>query len=156
MARKKHAKKHTRLPDGRYGDHDISYLINVIMLNGKKTVAERIAYGALETVAQEKKSTPVEILQDAIKAVMPLVEVKSRRVGGATYPVPIEVRPERSKSLAMRWIVQSAKAKTGTNMLECLTDEIRLACEGKGSAVKKREDTHRMAEANRAFSHYRW
>jgi len=126
------------------------------MMRGQKSTAERIMYGALQIVEQQEQKPPVTILEQAVRNASPLLQVKSRRVGGATYQVPVEVRPERSLSLAMRWLVQSARARAGRSMAEKLAAELIDASKGQGATVKKRDDTHRMAEANRAFAHYRW
>ena len=126
------------------------------MISGKKSVAEKIVYGALDTVASKSGNDPLEMFEQALEAIQPMVEVKSRRVGGATYQVPVEVRPSRRQALAMRWLVDASRSRGEKSMAQRLANEMLEACEGKGSAVKKREDVHRMAEANRAFSHYRF
>jgi len=144
------------MPDPKYGEQTLAKFINVLMLNGKKSVAERIVYGALEQVASKTKNDPVEIFTRALDNVRPVVEVKSRRVGGATYQVPIEVRPRRRTALAMRWLVDAARKRGEKSMGQRLANELIEAADNRGTAVKKREDTHRMAEANKAFSHYRW
>ena len=128
----------------------------MLMRGGKKGLAERIVYGALDVVSQRTGKDPLVVFQDAMENAMPLVEVRARRVGGATYQVPVEVRPERRNSLAMRWIISGARNRSGRTMIEKLASELADASQGVGAAVKKREDTHRMAEANKAFSHYRW
>ncbi len=156
MARRRQAEKRAILPDPKYRSEMIAKFINMVMLNGKKSVAEKIVYGALDTVSSKIKTDAVEALETALDNVRPVVEVKSRRVGGATYQVPIEVRPDRRNALAMRWIVDAARKRSEKGMGARLAGEILEASENRGSAVKKREDTHRMAEANKAFAHYRW
>ena len=156
MARRRQAEKRAILPDPKYRSEMIAKFINMVMLNGKKSVAEKIVYGALDTVAEKSKKDAVEALETALDNVRPVVEVKSRRVGGATYQVPVEVRPERRNALAMRWIVDAARRRGEKGMGARLAGEILEASENRGAAVKKREDTHRMAEANKAFAHYRW
>ncbi len=145
------------LPDPKFGSPVIARFINMVMVSGKKSVAERIVYGAMDVMEERNKSaTPVELIEQALENVSPMVEVKSRRVGGATYQVPVEVRPKRRQALAMRWIIDAARNRHESNMPQRLAGELLEAVEQRGSAVKKREDTHRMAEANKAFSHYRW
>jgi small subunit ribosomal protein S7 len=144
------------LPDPKFGDVTLTKFINVLMLDGKKSTAERIVYGALDQVAAKTKEDPVEIFTRALENVRPVVEVKSRRVGGATYQVPVEVRPQRRTALAMRWLVDAARKRGEKSMGMRLANELMEAADNRGTAVKKREDTHRMAEANKAFSHYRW
>jgi small subunit ribosomal protein S7 len=145
------------LPDPKFGSEMIARFINMVMKDGKKSVAERIVYGAIETIELKNKSaSPVDLIEQALDNVSPMVEVKSRRVGGATYQVPIEVRPKRRQTLAMRWIIDAARVRSEKSMPSKLAGELLEAMEQRGSAVKKREDTHRMAEANKAFSHYRW
>ncbi|MCP5149405.1 MAG: 30S ribosomal protein S7 [Chromatiales bacterium] len=144
------------LPDPKYGNETLAKFINVLMLDGKKAVAEQIVYGALDQVATRTREDPVEVFSRALDNVRPIVEVKSRRVGGATYQVPIEVRPRRRTALAMRWLVDAARRRGEKSMGARLANELMEAAENRGSAVKKKEDTHRMAEANKAFSHYRW
>jgi len=156
MARRRQAEKRAILPDPKYRSEMIAKFINMVMLNGKKSVAEKIVYGALDTVAEKSKKDAVEALETALDNVRPVVEVKSRRVGGATYQVPVEVRPERRNALAMRWIVDAARRRGEKGMGARLAGEILEASENRGAAVKKREDTHHMAEANKAFAHYRW
>jgi small subunit ribosomal protein S7 len=156
MARRRVAAKRTILPDPKYRSEMITKFINMLMMSGKKSVAERIVYGALDTVVDKGKGDAIETLEKALDNVRPIVEVKSRRVGGATYQVPVEVRPERRNSLAMRWLVDSARGRNEKGMTLRLAGEIMDAAENRGTAVKKREDTHRMAEANKAFAHYRW
>lgn len=156
MPRRREVPKRHVLPDPKYGSQVLAKFINVIMHDGKKSVAERIVYGALDTIADRTKKDPVSFFQDALDNVKPDVEVKSRRVGGATYQVPVEVRQSRQMALAMRWIVDAARARGGKSMGVKLADELMDAADRRGTAYKKREDTHRMAEANRAFAHYRW
>lgn len=156
MARRREAAKREILPDPKFGDKTLTKLINVIMHSGKKSVAEKIVYGALDRVSEKMGQDSMELLNKALDNVRPSVEVKSRRVGGATYQVPVEVRPERRTALAMRWLVDAARARNEKSMGARLAAEIADACESRGTAVKKREDTHRMAEANKAFAHYRW
>ncbi len=156
MSRRNRAPKRTVLPDPKYGNEQLTKFINVIMKDGKKSVAEKIVYGALDVVEEKGHGEPVETLFAALENVGPKVEVKSRRVGGSTYQVPIEVRPERRVALGMRWLVESARKRGEKTMGLRLAGEILDAIESRGSAVKKREDTHRMADANKAFSHFRW
>lgn len=156
MSRRRIIAKRAILPDPKYGSQTLAKFINVLMLNGKKSVAERIVYGALGHVANKNKGDPVEVFTKALDNVRPVVEVKSRRVGGATYQVPVEVRPLRRTALGMRWIVDAARKRGEKSMGLRLANEFMDAAESRGNAVKKREDTHRMAEANKAFSHYRW
>ncbi len=156
MSRRRDIPKREILPDPKHGDGTLAKFINVLMLDGKKAVAERIVYGALEVVAAKTKDNPVEVFGRALENIRPTVEVKSRRVGGATYQVPVEVRPRRRTALAMRWLVDSARKRGEKSMGLRLANELMEAAENRGTAVKKREDTHRMAEANKAFSHYRW
>ena len=159
MSRRTQAPKRTILPDPKYGSDLLAKFMNMIMNDGKKSVAERIIYGALDRISDRETQTgekALELLESALDNVKPTVEVKSRRVGGATYQVPIEVRANRSVTLAMRWLVDAARARGEKSMGLRLAGEIMDACESRGSAVKKREDVHRMAEANKAFSHYRW
>jgi small subunit ribosomal protein S7 len=156
MSRRRRAEKRDILPDAKYGDLDVSKFMNNIMLDGKKSVAEGIVYGAFELIEKRASSDPVKLFHEAIENVRPQIEVRSRRVGGATYQVPIEVRPVRALALAFRWIISMARGRSENTMTERLSGELLDAANGRGGAVKKREDTHRMAEANRAFSHYRW
>ncbi|RMD79204.1 MAG: 30S ribosomal protein S7 [Gammaproteobacteria bacterium] len=156
MARRREIPKREVLPDTKYGSTTLAKFINAVMRNGKKSVAERIVYGALERASQRARREPLELLEEALENVRPLVEVKSRRVGGATYQVPVEVRPARQMALAMRWLVDAARRRGEKSMELRLAGEIVDAAEKRGAAVKKREDTHRMAEANKAFAHYRW
>jgi small subunit ribosomal protein S7 len=156
MPRRREVPKRTILPDPKFGDQTLTKFINVLMLDGKKSTAERIVYGALEQVAAKTKENPLEVFSRALENVRPVVEVKSRRVGGATYQVPVEVRPQRRTALAMRWLVEAARKRGEKSMGIRLANEFLEAADNRGTAVKKREDTHRMAEANKAFSHYRW
>ncbi|MEL6475053.1 MAG: 30S ribosomal protein S7 [Pseudomonadota bacterium] len=156
MSRRHAAEKRQVLPDPKFKDIVISKFMNQIMQHGKKSVAERIVYGAFDLVESRAKKDPVEVFHEALEAISPAVEVRSRRVGGATYQVPVEVRPERRQALAIRWLAAAASSRNENTMRERLAGELMDASQGRGTAVKKREDTHRMAEANRAFSHYRW
>ena len=156
MSRRRAAERRETLPDPKYGNPLLARFINMVMKSGKKSVAERIIYGALDQIEQRGNSDPVELLDKALDNVRPVVEVKSRRVGGATYQVPIEVRPKRRQTLAMRWIIDAARKRGEKSMPKRLAGELLDAVEQRGTAVKKREDTHRMAEANKAFAHYRW
>ncbi|HCZ49607.1 MAG TPA: 30S ribosomal protein S7 [Gammaproteobacteria bacterium] len=156
MSRRRVATKRDILPDPKFGDVTLAKLINVVMADGKKSVAEKIVYGALDHVSSRASGEPVDLLRRALDNVGPMVEVKSRRVGGATYQVPTEVRPARQQALAMRWLIDAARKRGEKSMAQRLAGEIADAIENRGSAVKKKEDTHRMAEANKAFSHYRW
>ena len=156
MAKKKKKEKRAIAPDPLYGSVAVSKFINQVMRCGKKTVARKIVYQALETAGKKTKKEPLDIFELALKNVSPLLEVKSKRVGGATYQVPREVKGERRLTLAMRWIIQAAKKKKGRPMREKLAAELMDAAENKGAAVKKKEDAHRMAEANRAFAHFSW
>ncbi len=156
MSRRRVAEKRESLPDPKYGDHTLAKFINMIMQSGKKSVAEKIVYGALVEMGEKGKGEPLTLFAKALENVKPIVEVKSRRVGGATYQVPAEVRQARSVTLAMRWLVDAAKKRSEKNMGLRLAGELLDASENKGTAIKKREDTHKMAEANKAFSHFRW
>jgi len=156
MPRRREVSKRQVLPDPKYGDRILAKFINMIMHSGKKSLAERVVYGALNTVTERGKGDPLEVFQKALANVRPVVEVKSRRVGGATYQVPVEVRATRQQTLAMRWLTDAARKRGEKTMHLRLAGELMDAAENRGSAVKKREDTHRMAEANKAFSHYRW
>ncbi|UVO54541.1 30S ribosomal protein S7 [Sphingomonas sp. SUN039] len=156
MARRRRPEKRIILPDPRFGDITLSKFMNNLMLDGKKAVAEGIVYTAMETVEQRAKREPIGVFHDALNNVKPGIEVRSRRVGGATYQVPVEVRAERSQALAIRWLISAARNRSETTMAARLSGELMDAANNRGNAVKKREDTHRMAEANRAFSHYRW
>jgi small subunit ribosomal protein S7 len=156
MPRRRVIAKRQILPDPKHGSELLAKFINMLMEDGKKSVAERIMYGALDRVLEKKGGDPIETLGQAMENVRPVVEVKSRRVGGATYQVPIEVRPARRNTLAMRWIIDAARRRGEKSMPSRLAGELLDAVEQRGTAVKKREDTHRMAEANKAFAHYRW
>jgi small subunit ribosomal protein S7 len=156
MSRRRRPEKREILPDPKFGDQVLSKFMNNLMLDGKKSVAESIVYGALDTVEQRAKTDPMAVFHDALNNVKPQVEVRSRRVGGATYQVPVEVRPERAQALAIRWLITAARGRSEKTMAGRLSGELMDASQNRGNAVKKREDTHRMAEANRAFSHYRW
>jgi len=156
MSRRSEAPKRTILPDPKFKSVQLAKFINTIMRDGKKSVAERIVYGALDTISEKKGGDGLEVLEKALENVRPMVEVKSRRVGGATYQVPVEVRPSRQNALAMRWLVDAARRRGEKSMSAKLAGELMDAADNRGAAVKKREDTHRMAEANKAFSHYRW
>ena len=156
MSRRRVAAKREILPDPKFGNEMLAKFINMVMKSGKKSVAERIVYGALDQLQQRGASDPVETLDKALDNVRPMVEVKSRRVGGATYQVPVEVRQTRRTTLAMRWVIDAARARGEKSMAQRLAGEVMDASENRGSAVKKKEDAHRMAEANKAFAHYRW
>jgi small subunit ribosomal protein S7 len=156
MSRRRAAERRETLPDPKYGNTLLARFINMVMKSGKKSVAERIIYGALDQIQERSKGDPVELLDKALDNVRPVVEVKSRRVGGATYQVPVEVRPVRRNTLAMRWVIDAARARGEKTMALRLAGELMDAAESRGSAVKKKEDTHRMADANKAFAHYRW
>ncbi len=156
MSRRHRAEKREVNPDPKFGDVVLSKFMNSIMLDGKKSVAERIVYGALDEVEQKAKSDPLEAFHSALENVAPAVEVRSRRVGGATYQVPVEVRAERRQALAIRWMIAAARKRNEQTMVGRLSGEIMDAANNRGAAVKKREDTHKMADANKAFSHYRW
>ena len=156
MSRRKVAAKREILPDPKFGDMTLAKFINVVMRSGKKSVAEKIVYGALDQIGEKSKSNSLEVFNKALENVRPIVEVKSRRVGGATYQIPVEVRPARSMTLAMRWLVDAAKNRSEKNMGLRLAGELLEASENRGTSIRKREDTHKMAEANKAFSHYRW
>ena len=156
MSRRRRAEKREVLPDAKYGDRVLTKFMNCLMFDGKKSVAEQIVYGALERVEGKAKVDPVQVFHDALGNVKPHLEVRSRRVGGATYQVPVEVRTDRAQALAIRWLINAARARSENTMTERLSGELLDAANQRGTAVKKREDTHRMAEANKAFSHYRW
>ena len=159
MSRRTQAPKRTILPDPKYGSELLAKFMNMIMNDGKKSVAERIIYGALDRITEkdaQADTKALEVLEQALENVKPVVEVKSRRVGGATYQVPIEVRPVRRQTLAMRWVIDAARKRSEKSMAHRLAHELMDAADNRGTAVKKKEDTHRMAEANKAFSHYRW
>lgn len=156
MSRRHRAEKRDIIPDAKYGDLVITKFMNSLMRQGKKSVAETIVYGAFDQIQQKSKQEPVKLFHEALDNVKPDLEVRSRRVGGATYQVPIEVRLERKQALAIRWIITAARSRSETTMVARLAGELLDASNNRGTAIKKREDTHRMAEANRAFSHYRW
>lgn len=156
MPRRREVPKREILPDPKYGDQQIAKFINMIMRSGKKSTAERIMYYALDNISGKSSMEPVELMEKALENVRPMVEVKSRRVGGATYQVPVEVRASRRNTLAMRWLIDAAQKRGEKTMAQKLAGELLDASESKGTAVKKREDTHRMAEANKAFAHFRW
>ena len=156
MSRRHKAEKREIIPDPKFGDNVVTKFMNSIMYHGKKSAAERIVYGAFEIIEGKVRQNPVEVFHAALDNVMPQVEVRSRRVGGATYQVPVEVRADRRQALAIRWLITAARNRNETTMVDRLSGELLDAANNRGTAVKKREDTHRMAEANRAFSHYRW
>ena len=156
MPRRREVPKREVLPDPKFGSQDVSKFINVIMQSGKKAVAERIVYGAFDTISSRGGKDPLEVFSTAIGNVKPVVEVKSRRVGGANYQVPVEVRPSRRMALSMRWLREAARKRSEKSMAQRLAGELMEAAEGRGAAMKKREEVHRMAEANKAFSHYRF
>ena len=156
MPRRRIVARRQILPDPKFGSDLLAKFINMLMKDGKKAVAERIIYGALDQVVEKKSAEPLDLLTQAMENVRPAVEVKSRRVGGATYQIPVEVRPMRRNSLAMRWLIDAARKRSEKSMALRLAGELMDAADSRGSAVKKKEDTHRMAEANKAFSHYRW
>ena len=156
MSRRHSAEKREVNPDPKFGNMIITKFMNSVMYDGKKSVAEAIVYGALDMIEAKTKQGPLQVFEQALENVMPTIEVRSRRVGGATYQVPVEVRADRSQALALRWIIGAARARAENTMEERLSGEFVDAAQNRGSAVKKREDTHRMADANKAFSHYRW
>ena len=156
MSRRRAAEKREILPDPKFGDLVVSKFMNTLMLNGKKSTAEGILYGAFEQIVGKGNADPLTVFHEALDNIKPTVEVRSRRVGGATYQVPVEVRNDRRQALAIRWLITSARARSENTMTERLSGEILDASNNRGAAVKKREDTHRMAEANKAFAHYRW
>ena len=156
MSRRHRAEKREVLPDAKYGDIVLTKFMNNLMYDSKKSVAERIVYGALTRVEDRLKKEPVEVFHEALDNIKPAVEVRSRRVGGATYQVPVEVRPERRQALAIRWLITASRSRNENTMEERLAGELLDAVNSRGAAVKKREDTHKMADANKAFSHYRW
>jgi small subunit ribosomal protein S7 len=156
MSRRHRAEKRDIIPDAKFGDVVVTKFMNSIMHDGKKSIAEAIVYGAFETIEQKSRSEPLAVFKHALDNVAPSIEVRSRRVGGATYQVPVEVRAERRQALAIRWIINAARGRNDKTMVDRLSAELLDAANNRGNAVKKREDTHRMAEANRAFSHYRW
>jgi small subunit ribosomal protein S7 len=156
MSRRHSAEKREVLPDAKFGDIVLTKFMNSLMYDGKKSAAEKIVYGALESIEKKTKGDPIKVFRDALDNVKPALEVRSRRVGGATYQVPVEVRPDRRQALAIRWIIEHARARSEKTMQDRLSAELLDAANNRGAAVKKRDDTHRMAEANKAFSHYRW
>ena len=156
MPRRRVVAKREVLPDPKFGNSTLAKFMNHVMISGKKSVAESIVYGALDIVEERTKRDPIEVFDEALENIAPMVEVKSRRVGGATYQVPVEVRAIRRNTLAMRWLIDAARRRSEKDMAARLAGELADASESRGAAVKKREDTHRMAEANRAFSHFRW
>jgi len=156
MPRRREVPKREILPDPKFGNQTLAKFVNILMVDGKKSIAEKIIYGALELISQRGKDDAVAVFNDALENVRPVVEVKSRRVGGATYQVPVEVRPSRRNALAMRWLVDASRKRGEKSMTQRLAGELMDAAESRGGAVKKREDVHRMAEANKAFSHYRF
>ena len=156
MARRRRPEKRIILPDPKFGDEVLSKFMNSVMLDGKKSTAEGIVYTAFDVVETRAKRDPIGVFHDALNNIKPGIEVRSRRVGGATYQVPVEVRPERAQALAIRWLITAARSRSENTMSARLSGELLDASNNRGNAVKKREDTHRMAEANRAFSHYRW
>jgi small subunit ribosomal protein S7 len=156
MSRRHSAEKREIIPDAKFGDVVLSKFINSVMKDGKKSVAERIVYGALDRMTGRGGSDPVRTFHEAVENVKPHLEVRSRRVGGATYQVPVDVRPDRAQALAFRWLIEMARKRSENTMVERLSGELLDAANNRGAAIKKREDTHKMAEANRAFAHYRW
>lgn len=156
MSRRHSAEKREINPDPKFGDLIVTKFMNAVMYDGKKSIAETIVYGALDQVQAKTKQEPVTVFHQALDNVAPHVEVRSRRVGGATYQVPVDVRPERRQALAIRWLITAARKRNETTMVDRLSGELMDAANNRGTAVKKREDTHKMAEANRAFAHYRW
>jgi small subunit ribosomal protein S7 len=156
MSRRHRAEKRDIIPDAKYGDTVLTKFMNSLMSHGKKSAAEGIVYGAFELIERKASQDPIAIFHQALENVMPAIEVRSRRVGGATYQVPVEVRPDRRRALAIRWLITAARGRNENTMIDRLSGELLDASNNRGTAVKKREDTHRMAEANRAFSHYRW
>ena len=156
MSRRRRPEKRVILPDPKFKDQILSKFMNNLMMDGKKSVAEGSVYGAMAVMETRAKSDPIQLFHDALNNVKPQIEVRSRRVGGATYQVPVEVRPERAQALAIRWLITAARNRSETTMSARLSAELLDAANNRGNAVKKREDTHRMADANRAFSHYRW
>jgi small subunit ribosomal protein S7 len=156
MPRRGEVPKRKTIPDPKYKDRLVAKMMNTVMISGEKAIAERIVYGAFDVIQERFKEDPLEVFRRALDNVKPKVEVKSRRVGGATYQVPVEVRPERRVSLAMRWITLYSRSRGEKSMRERLANELMEASQGRGNAVKKKEDTHKMADANRAFAHYRW
>ena len=156
MSRRHSAEKRQVLPDAKYGDRILTKFMNNLMLDGKKSAAESIVYGALGRVEEKLKREPIEVFHEALENIKPSLEVRSRRVGGATYQIPVEVRPDRREALAIRWLIKASRSRNENTMEERLAGELLDAANERGAAVKKREDTHKMADANKAFSHYRW
>ena len=156
MPRRREVPKRIILPDPKYHEVLVAKFVNTVMLDGKKSTAEQIVYGALEIIEEKRQDDPVKVFKRALENVQPIIEVKSRRVGGATYQVPVEISPNRRMALAMRWIRNFSRKRAGRSMRDKLANELMDAAEGRGAAVKKKEDTHKMAEANKAFAHYRW
>jgi len=156
MSRRHAAEKREVLPDAKFGDRILTKFMNNLMIDGKKSIAESIVYNAFDRVEEKLKRAPVEVFHEAIDNIKPSVEVRSRRVGGATYQIPVEVRPERREALAIRWLIKASRSRNENTMEERLAGELVDAVNGRGTAVKRREDTHKMADANKAFSHYRW
>jgi small subunit ribosomal protein S7 len=156
MPRRREVPKRTILPDPKFGDQTVAKFVNVMMLNGKKSIAEKILYGALDVIKEKGNEEPLEVFYQALENIRPVVEVKSRRVGGATYQVPVEVRPNRRNALAMRWLVDAARKRSEKSMRYRLAGELADASEGRGAAARKKDEIRRMAEANKAFSHYRF
>jgi small subunit ribosomal protein S7 len=156
MSRRRRAEKREMIPDAKYGDLIVAKFMNSLMYDGKKSAAEGIVYGAFEVIQSKTRQDPLAVFHEALRNVSPAIEVKSRRVGGATYQVPVEVRTDRARALAIRWLITAARGRNEPTMTGRLSGELLDAANNRGSAVKKREDTHKMAEANRAFSHYRW
>jgi len=156
LPRRKKVVRRPDVPDARYKSRNVSRFINKLMLDGKRSLAERILYDAFETIESKQKRPPIEVFEQALRNAKPSLEVKPRRVGGSTYQVPVDVRNERGMALAMRWLIRAARARTGRSMSEKLANELMDASTGQGATIRKREETHRMAESNRAFAHYRW
>jgi small subunit ribosomal protein S7 len=156
MPRRAHVLKREVVPDPRFGSRTLTRFINKVMLNGKKSTAERIVYGALDTIERQARRSPIDVFDVALRNATPLLEVKPRRVGGATYQVPVEIKGDRKTSLAMRWLIAASRSRSGHSMLEKLAAELMDASNNTGATIRKRDETHRMAEANKAFSHYRW
>ena len=156
MPRRKRVVRRLDVPDARYKSRNVSRFVSKLMLDGKRSLAERILYDALETIENKQRHPPIEVFEQALRNAKPSIEVKPRRVGGSTYQVPVDVRNERGTALAIRWLIRSARSRTGRSMSEKLANELMDAAAGQGATIRKREETHRMAESNRAFAHYRW
>ncbi len=156
MPRRAQVSKRKQVPDAKYSNLIVARFINKMMKGGRKSVAEGVVYGAMDVIEQQEQKPAVGILEQAVRNATPLLEVKARRVGGATYQVPVEIRPDRSLALAMRWLVRAARDRSGKSMTEKLAAELAEASKGQGAAIKRREETHKMAEANRAFAHFKW